>query len=58
MKRYKRLEEALREVEVTFSDGSKLETNMAAHLTDEEIKDYYKVGSSLIQVQLKIKWLK
>ena len=46
MKRYKRLSEALREVEVTFSDGSTLGTNMAAHLTDEEIKDYYEVGST------------
>jgi argininosuccinate synthase len=47
MNRYKRkFNEALREVEITFSDGSKLETNMAAHLTDDEIKDYYKIGSS------------
>ena len=35
----------LREVEVTFSDGNVIKTNMAAHLTDEEIKNYYKVGS-------------
>jgi len=58
MKRYKRLEEALREVEVTFSDGSKLETNMAAHLTDEEIKDYYKVGSSFNIGSVKDKMVK
>jgi hypothetical protein len=47
MKRYKRkFEEALREVEITFSDGSKLNTSMGANVTDEQIKDYYKVGSS------------
>ena len=47
MKRYKsKLVEALREVEVIFSDGSKIETNMAAGLSDEDIKDYYKVGTS------------
>jgi len=49
MERYKKrfkLKEALREVEVLFADGSKIETNMAAHLTDEEIKNYYKVGST------------
>jgi len=36
---------ALREVEVTFADGNVIKTSMAAHLTDEQIKDYYKVGS-------------
>ena len=47
MKRYKSiLKESLREVEITYSDGSKLATSMAAHLSDEEIKDYYKVGQT------------
>ena len=48
MKRYEKKfnlkESNLREIEVTFSDGSKLSTNMAAHLTDKEMKDYYKIG--------------
>ena len=35
---------ALREVEVRFTNGNKLVTSMAAHLTDQEIKAYYKVG--------------
>lgn len=35
---------SLRSVKVTFSDGSALTTSMAAHLSDEEIKEYYKVG--------------
>ena len=34
----------LRSVTVEFGDGSKLTTSMAAHLTDDEIKAYYKVG--------------
>lgn len=47
MNRYKRkFKEAFREIEITFSDGSKLNTSMASHVTDEQIKDYYKVGSS------------
>lgn len=47
MKRCNRkFNEALRSVEVTFSDGSKLVTSMAAGLSDEDIKKYYKVGSS------------
>jgi hypothetical protein len=47
MKRYKRqFTESLREVKVTFSDGSSLETSMSANLTDEDILEYYKVGTS------------
>lgn len=42
----RKFKESLRSVEVTFADGSKLVTSMAAHLTDEDIKNYYKVGSS------------
>jgi len=48
MKRYEskiRLKESLREVEVIFLDGSKIETNMAAHLSDAEIRNYYRIGS-------------
>ena len=36
----------LRAVKVTFENGDHLTTSMAAHLTDEDIKDYYKVGRS------------
>ena len=36
--------EELREVEVTYDDGSTIGTSMAAHLTDEQIYDYFKVG--------------
>jgi len=34
----------LRSVKITFEDGDTVSTNMAAHLSDEEIHDYYKVG--------------
>jgi len=39
-KKYK----ALREVRVTFNDGDVIETNMAGHVTDEQILEYYKPG--------------
>ena len=35
---------ALRAVEVRFTNGDKLTTNMAAGVTNAEIKAYYKVG--------------
>ncbi len=35
---------ALRAVEVRFTNGDKLRTNMAAGLTNAEIRAYYKVG--------------
>jgi hypothetical protein len=35
---------ALRAVEVRFTNGDKLTTNMAAGITDAEIRAYYKVG--------------
>ena len=35
---------ALRAVEVRFTNGDKLSTNMAAGITDAEIRAYYKVG--------------
>ena len=35
---------ALREVKVIFEDNNVIHTNMSAHLTDEEIREYYKVG--------------
>jgi len=34
----------LRSIRVVFSDGSELTTSMAAHLTDQEMLDYYRVG--------------
>lgn len=34
----------LRNVSVTYSDGTVIDTDMAAHLTDEQIRDYFKVG--------------
>lgn len=36
----------LREVEVTYSDGTVIGTSMAAHLTDDDIRNYFKVGRS------------
>jgi hypothetical protein len=42
VKRFK--ESGLREVRVEYSDGSKLETNMAANLSDQDIHDYFKIG--------------
>ena len=37
---------ALRSVTVEFEDGDVINTNMAAHLTDADILDYYKVGKT------------
>lgn len=34
----------LRQVKVTFKNGDIINTSMAANLTDNEIKDYYKIG--------------
>ncbi len=34
----------LRAVKVTFANGNSVTTSMAAHLTDDEIKNYYKIG--------------
>lgn len=34
----------LRSVTVKYADGTVINTNMAAHLTDEDIRNYYKVG--------------
>lgn len=34
----------LRSVKVTYSNGDIITTDMAAHLTDKEIKDYFKIG--------------
>lgn len=36
--------DTLREVEVTYDNDHVIVTNMAGHLTDEQIKDYFKVG--------------
>jgi hypothetical protein len=35
----------LRAVKVHFANGDTISSSMAAHLTDEQIRDYYKVGS-------------
>lgn len=35
---------SLRSIRVTFDDGSVIETDMAAHLTDQDMLDYYRVG--------------
>ena len=35
---------ALREVAVTYSDGTTITTSMAAHLSDADIKNYFRVG--------------
>lgn len=34
----------LRSVKITFNCGDTICSSMASHLTDEEIKNYYKVG--------------
>jgi hypothetical protein len=34
----------LRSVTVKYDNGDIIDTDMAAHLTDDEIKDYYKIG--------------
>ena len=34
----------LREVEIFFLNGDTIKTSMAAHLSDEEIKAYYRIG--------------
>ena len=38
------MSDKLRSVKVTYSDGSQIETSMAANLSDQDIKDYFKVG--------------
>jgi hypothetical protein len=35
----------LRAVKVHFANGDTISTSMAAHLTDEQIRDYYRIGS-------------
>lgn len=37
-------ETKLRAAKITFSDGTEINTSLAAHLTDEEILIYYAVG--------------
>lgn len=36
----------LRLVKVTFDDGDYLHTHMAAHISDDEIREYYKIGKT------------
>ncbi len=38
------VQEGLRNVTVEYDNGETINTDMAAHLTDDEIKDYYAVG--------------
>jgi hypothetical protein len=37
----------LRSAKITYSDGTVINTSLAAHLTDKEIYDYFKVGSKI-----------
>lgn len=39
-------ESNLRSVKVTYSNGDVITTSMAANLTDQQIKDYFKIGKS------------
>lgn len=41
-----RITEGLRSVKVTYDDGTVIPTSMAAHLTDDEILDYFKIGKT------------
>lgn len=41
-----RITEGLRSVKVTYDDGTVISTSMAAHLTDDEILDYFKIGKT------------
>lgn len=34
----------LREVKVTYDDGTVVETSMAASLTNKDIKEYFRIG--------------
>jgi hypothetical protein len=38
------MKEKLRTVKVNYADGNSITTNMAAGLSDQEIKDYFKIG--------------
>lgn len=40
------MDEGLRSVKVTFSNGDAISTSMSAGLSDDEIRDYYKIGKS------------
>lgn len=44
VKLMKESENNLRSVKVNFENGDSISTSMAAHLTDEQINDYYKIG--------------
>jgi len=52
------LDEGLRSVKVTFDNGYELSTSMASGLTDDEIKDYYKVGKQFNVGHIKDKMAK
>ena len=36
----------MRSAKITYSDGTVINTSLAAHLTDKEIHDYFKVGKA------------
>jgi UDP-N-acetylmuramoylalanine-D-glutamate ligase len=38
-------ENNLRSVKVTYTDGQSITTNMASHITDKQIKEYFKKGA-------------
>lgn len=40
------LNEGLRSVKITYSDGTVINTNMSAKMTDSDIRDYYKIGKT------------
>ena len=40
------MDEGLRSVKVTFSNGDTISTSMSAGLSDDEIRNYYKIGKS------------
>ena len=35
---------SLREVKITYQNGDVVYTTMAAHLTDQDIKNYFRIG--------------
>ena len=42
----KGLNEKLRSVKVTYDNGKEITTSMSSKLTDDDIKDYFKIGKS------------
>lgn len=42
----------LRGIKVTYANGDEISTNMAAHLTDAEMLDYFKIGKTFSGTQV------